>query len=197
MTFKILVSVILGIGFGLWFFPEALVGHTDILINIGLCVLLFFVGIDIGRQGEIFQQIKKMGLKVLLVPIMIALGSIVGAIGMGLLMKMPLQEAGAIGAGFGWYSLSAIELSKHSAQLGALAFITNVWREVIALVSIPLIAKYIGKLEAIAPAGATSMDTTLPVISKSTDGTVAVVSFVSGVVLSSMVPILVPLIMSL
>lgn len=197
MTFKILLAVIMGIAVGFSVFPDGLVAHIGLLIDIGLCLLLFFVGIDIGRQGKIFQQIKKMGFRILLVPAMIALGSIVGCIAAGLLLKIPYNEAAAIGAGFGWYSLSAIELSKHSAQLGTLAFVTNVCREIIALITIPLIAKYIGRLESIAPAGATSMDTTLPIIANATDGTVAVVAFVSGVILSSLVPILVPLMMSL
>ncbi|MBM7613962.1 lysine exporter LysO family protein [Alkaliphilus hydrothermalis] len=197
MTIRILLAVVLGIAVGFFAFPAFLVPHMGLMINIGLWLLLFFVGIDIGRQKDILEKIKKMGVKVLLVPMMIGVGSIVGTMLMGLIIKMPLKEAGAIGAGFGWYTLSAIELSKHSAELGTLAFVTNVSREVIALVTIPLIAKYIGKVESIAPAGATAMDTTLPIISRATDGTVAIISFITGVALSTMVPILVPLIMSL
>ncbi len=197
MTYKIILSVIFGILFGRFFFPVALAEYVGLLIDLGLCVLLFFVGIDIGKQKNIFFKIKKIGMKVLLVPLMIGIGSILGAMLGGFFLRIPLKEAGAVGAGFGWYSLSAIELSKHSSQLGTLAFVTNVIREVIALMSIPIIAKYIGKLESIAPAGATAMDTTLPVISKATDGSIAIISFITGVVLSTMVPILVPLIMSL
>ncbi|SES71842.1 Membrane protein of unknown function [Natronincola peptidivorans] len=195
MTGRIILSVALGIIIGIFVFPQAAEAYMGIMIDIGLCLLLFFVGIDIGKQGNILKKIKKMGFKVLLVPLMVAIGSISGAILGGLLLGLPINEAGAIGAGFGWYSLSAIELSKHSAELGALAFITNISREVIALISIPFIAKYIGRLEAIAPAGATAMDTTLPVISRSTDGNIAVIAFITGVALSSLVPILVPTLM--
>lgn len=197
MTIKILLAVASGILFGLFAFPAAMAAHMGTLISVGLCILLFFVGIDIGRQGDMIEKIKQLGLKVLLVPLMVAIGSIVGAIVGGLILGLKFNEAAAIGAGFGWYSLSAIELSKHSAQLGTLAFITNVSREIIALITIPLVAKYVGKLESIAPAGATAMDTTLPVISKATDGNVAVVSFITGVCLSLLVPILVPFFMIL
>lgn len=197
MTIKILLAVVLGILFGLFIFPQALAVHMGTLISLGLCILLFFVGIDIGRQENIVEKIKELGLKVLLVPIMVAVGSIVGAVLASTIIGLPFNEAGAIGAGFGWYSLSAIELAKHSAQLGTLAFLTNVIREIIAIIAIPLVAKYIGKLESIAPAGATAMDTTLPIISKATDGNVAVVSFITGVSLSLLVPILVPFFMML
>ena len=197
MTVKILLAVGFGILFGLFIFPGNMATYMSTFISIGLCILLFFVGIDIGRQENIAKKVKELGLKVLLVPLMVALGSIIGSMFGGAILGIPINQAGAIGAGFGWYSLSAIELAKHSAQLGTLAFITNVCREIIAIIIIPIIAKYIGKLESIAPAGATAMDTTLPIISKATDGNVAVISFITGASLSLLVPILVPFFMIL
>ncbi|MBU5677978.1 lysine exporter LysO family protein [Alkaliphilus sp. MSJ-5] len=197
MTVKILLAVGFGILFGLFIFPVNMATYMSTFISIGLCILLFFVGIDIGRQENIAKKVKELGLKVLLVPLMVALGSIIGSMFGGAILGIPINQAGAIGAGFGWYSLSAIELAKHSAQLGTLAFITNVCREIIAIIIIPIIAKYIGKLESIAPAGATAMDTTLPIISKATDGNVAVISFITGASLSLLVPILVPFFMIL
>jgi uncharacterized membrane protein YbjE (DUF340 family) len=197
MSISILIAVAAGILSGLFILPEAFAQHIGIVIDIGLCLLLFFVGIDIGRNKDIINQIKSNGYKILLVPLGVALGSIVGSVLSGLALGLPINESGAIGAGFGWYTLSAIELSKYSAETGALAFITNVWREVIALISIPYIAKHLGKLEAVAPAGATAMDTSLPVISKATDSNTAVISFISGVTLSLLVPILVPLMISI
>lgn len=197
MSFSIILAVVIGIFSGLFIFPEVFSAHIGIIIDMGLCLLLFFVGMDIGRNKEILNQIKSNGYKILLIPFGVALGSIAGSMLGGFALGLPINESSAIGAGFGWYSLSAIELSKYSAETGALAFITNVCREVFALVSIPYIAKYIGKLEAIAPAGATAMDTSLPVISKSTDANTAVVSFITGVVLSTLVPILVPALISI
>jgi uncharacterized membrane protein YbjE (DUF340 family) len=197
MNIGIIAAVASGIAVGLFLFPQQLVQHIGDIIDLGLCALLFFVGIDIGRNKDIINQIKACGLRILLVPAMIALGSITGSIAGGFLLGLPLNESGAIGAGFGWYSLSAIILSDYSAEIGAVAFITNVCRELFALMAIPFIAKYIGKLESIAPAGATAMDTSLPIVSRSTDSRTAVVSFITGVVLSMLVPVLVPIMISL
>jgi uncharacterized membrane protein YbjE (DUF340 family) len=197
MSLSIILTVVAGILSGLFIFPNVFAEHIGLIIDIGLCLLLFFVGMDIGRNKEIISQIKSKGYKILLIPIGVALGSIVGSILGGFALGLPINESSAIGAGFGWYTLSAIILSKYSVEIGALAFITNVCREVIALVSIPYIAKYIGKLEAIAPAGATAMDTSLPIISKATDANTAVISFITGVVLSTLVPILVPILISI
>lgn len=96
-----------------------------------------------------------------------------------------------------WYSLSAIMITPYSKELSVLAFLTNVCREVFAIVLIPLVAKYIGSEEAIAPSGATAMDTTLPIISKATDARTAIIAFITGFILTLSVPILVTLLLSL
>lgn len=197
MNAGIIAAVAAGIVVGLFLFPQGMVQYIGMIIEIGLCALLFFVGMDIGKNRDIIEQIKACGFRILLVPVMIALGSIIGSIAGGYLIGLPFNESGAIGAGMGWYSLSAIILSDYSAEIGAVAFITNVCRELFALMSIPFIAKYIGKLESIAPAGATAMDTSLPVVSGATDSRTAVVSFITGVVLSLLVPVMVPLMIAL
>lgn len=198
MSLKIFIAVILGTGVGYLFFPPSLSSSIGTIIDIGLMLLLFFVGIDIGKQKDVFMKIKKMGLKILLVPLAVILGSIVGSIVAGILLKMPANEAGAVGAGLGWYTLSStMLLADGYIELSALAFLTNVFREIIALVSIPIIAKYIGNLEAVSTAGATAMDTSLPVISASTDPQTAIIAFITGVICTTSVPIILPIILKL
>lgn len=192
MTFKIILAVVIGIFTGKFFVGEA-VGLISSFMDIGLCALLFFVGIDIGKNKDVLKQIKEIGVKAISTPILVALGSIVGAIFCGILFDYNINESAAIGAGFGWYSLSAIIIAPYSSELSALSFMTNVSREILAIISIPFVAKYIGYNEAVAPAGATAMDTTLPIISKATDGKTAIIAFVTGLILSILVPILVPI----
>ncbi|QUI22044.1 lysine exporter LysO family protein [Vallitalea pronyensis] len=197
MTVIIMLAVFLGIAFGYLLFPVDMLSYTDYIMDVGLCLLLLLVGIDIGRQKNVLQDIKKMGFSIILLPLLIALGSIVGAIVGGTIIGMPLNESSAIGGGLGWYSISAVLLSDYSTEISAIAFLSNVMREIIAILAIPLIAKYIGYMESVAPPGATAMDTTLPIITKYTDSKTAVVAFISGVVLSLLVPILVPLLIGL
>ncbi|WP_425449585.1 lysine exporter LysO family protein [Dethiothermospora halolimnae] len=197
MSIKIILSVLVGGIVGFFFSNDSILSNIDYIIDIGLCILLFFVGIDIGRNNNVLKNIKNMGFGILLVPIMIIIGSILGSILGGLIFKMPLNESGAVGAGLGWYTLSSIMLTDYSSELSALAFISNVVREVIGLLTIPFIAKYIGDIESIAPAGATAMDTSLPVISKSNKPEIAIISFITGVILSTAVPILVPIMIKL
>ena len=197
MSFKIFLSVILGTITGYFLLPGTMASNMGIVIDIGLMILLFFVGIDIGKQKDIFEKVKKMGLRILLVPIAIIVGSIIGGIFGAFLLKMPLNEGGAVGSGLGWYSLSStILLADGYVELSALAFLSNVFREVLGLVSIPLIAKYLGKLETIAISGATAMDTSLPVISKYTDAETTIIAFISGVICTASVPIILPIVLN-
>ncbi|MBU5440218.1 lysine exporter LysO family protein [Tissierella sp. MSJ-40] len=197
MSLKIFISVILGIGAGYFFLPPTFFASTDIIIDIGLCLLLFFVGIDIGKHKDVFIKIKNIGFKILLVPLAVIIGSISGSIVAGIILRMPLNEAGAVGAGLGWYTLSSMLLANYSTELSALAFIANVVREIIALITIPMVAKYIGSLESIASCGATAMDTSLPVISEATDSQTTIIAFITGVICTMSVPLLLPMILKL
>lgn len=187
-------SLAIGSCIGLILDSEATAGRVDSMLTVALVVLVFTVGIDLGRTWHQWKGVSRMSWTALMTPLAIALGSLAGAAGAAAIVDVRLHEALAVGAGFGWYSLSGVLVSEmHSSGLGALAFSANVAREVAALLLIPVIASRLGRLEAIAPAGATAMDTTLPLIAKVTDPETAVVAFFSGAVLSGLVPLLVPL----
>ncbi len=120
------------------------------------------------------------------------MGSLTGGIITAMFFELSIKSALSIAAGFGWYSLSAVMLtSLESAQIGTIAFLTNVFREMITVILIPILAKKLNGYTAIAPAGATSMDTTLPLIAKATNPEIAVIAFINGVILSSLVPVFV------
>ncbi|WP_422487217.1 lysine exporter LysO family protein [Gudongella sp. DL1XJH-153] len=197
MTGKILGSVVAGVVLGYFLLPVWVLDYTDLIIDIGLMLLLFFVGIDIGINRFVFGRIRNMGLRIVLIPVMIIGGSILGSALAGLILGMPFNEAGAVGAGLGWYTLSSILMANYSNELSTLAFLANVVREMLAFIIIPIVAKKLGFFSAIGPAGATAMDTGLPIISRATDSETAIVAFISGAICTFSVPILVPLILNL
>ena len=198
MTILIFVSVVTGILFGYFLLRGGQRGWIDVVTNYSLAVLLFGVGIDIGSSREIIEDLRLMGWKLIVIPILIAFGSLLGAVLTGLLFGFAAGESAAVGAGFGWYSLSGVLISKlHSAELGSLAFLTNVFRELLTVMILPLVAKYFGSLAVIAPGGATTMDVTLPLVKESGGEAVVIPAFVSGAVLSTLVPILVPLFLNI
>jgi uncharacterized membrane protein YbjE (DUF340 family) len=104
----------------------------------------------------------------------------------------------AVGAGFGYYSLSSIFIAQISGEtLGVIALLSNIMREIFTLLMTPVLVLYFGKLAGIASGGATSMDTTMPVIVKYSGKEWGIVAVFSGVVLSVAVPFLVSFILKM
>lgn len=184
------LSIVTGAVLGYVFRNDFLIENSNNVVSAGLYLLLFFVGIDIGNSGDIFPKLKKFGKKIWILPISTIIGSLLGGYIGSIITSLSVGQGIAVSSGLGWYSLSAIELSKISAELGSLAFLTNVFRELIAIFSVPFIAKYIGSLESVSVAGATAMDSLLPIINQNNSADVSIVAFFSGIILTSSVPIL-------
>lgn len=193
----IIIAILIGIISGLLFKSSFLLDTVDIFIKLGLSLLLFFVGIDIGNYKDLIKSLKKIKKKVIFLPITTILGSLLGGFISSLFLSLSSSETIAISSGMGWYSFSAIELAKIDANLGALAFLANVFRELLAILLIPFIAKYLGGYEAISCAGAPAMDSLLPFINRNTLASMAIVSFYSGLIITFVIPILLPFLISI
>jgi len=194
VIWQILVALALGIliaVFGL--VPDVLSTNVDTILTAMLCLLLFFIGLDLSQNRTVVAEIKRMGIKILLLPLFIACGSIVGALAASFVIGISPANAMAIGAGFGWYSLSGIMLTTMvGADIGTMALLSNVFREILSIMLLPFVVRYFGKVAAVAPGGATTMDTTLPFVVKYAGSEMSIIAFVSGVVLSILVVFLVP-----
>jgi uncharacterized membrane protein YbjE (DUF340 family) len=158
-----------------------------------LYLLMFLVGIGIGADERSFSIFRQINWKILSIPIITIVGTFVGVSFSAIfLSEMEIRDIWAIGAGYGYYSLSSIYIAElRTEALGAVALLANIMREILTLVLTPLFAKYFGKLAPISAGGATSMDTTLPIITKYTGHEYAIISVFHGTVLTILVPIIV------
>ena len=122
-----------------------------------LYVMMFLVGIGLGSDlTALSAPIKKYKFQILLIPLSTIVGTIAACCLFSLFCPVPLRETVAIGCGFGYYSLSAILLNELAgADIGTIALICNLSRELLTLLTIPLLARYCGKLAPITAAGAT------------------------------------------
>lgn len=198
MTWIILGSVFLGVIIGKIGLLGSFTGNIDLITTVLLNILLFTVGLDLGANRGIWKKFLKLGWKIILVPLGTAVGSILGALFIGMFMDLELNNVVAVGVGFGWYTLSGVMLQKMvSVELGAIAFLANVFRELLAVVTVPLVAKKLGKMVSVAPGGATTMDTTLPIILKAAGSDMALIAFINGLILTCLVPILLPIIINI
>ena len=200
MTVYILCMVVAGIAAGflvcrqIFRNEEAFTEGAAMTIRGLLCVLLTFVGLDLGLEGAIIDNFRKVGVRVLAIPAAGIIGTLLGAFLVGLVLPLSTRESLGIGAGLGWYSLgAAILMDAGMMTAGAISFMHNVMREMFAIILIPVVARKIGYVECVTLPGASAMDVCLPIVVRADSGNTAVYSFISGTVLSFMVPVLVPL----
>ena len=138
----IMVSCAVIVGIILGYFTKSHINFDiSLLIQFGLYLLLFFIGIDIGKNDNILNDLKKLNKKVLFLPFITIISSLAGGAVASIFLSLSIGESVAVSAGMGWYSFSAIELSKVSVELGGIAFLSNIFRELLAIFLIPIIAK--------------------------------------------------------
>lgn len=194
MVFMALGALILGIGCGavpiLAYLLSPLSTHEEWL----LYFLMFSVGISVGLHRGIAAGIRQYHVKILLIPVGIIAGSLAGGILCGLLMDYPVNQAISIAGGLGWYSLAGVSISNLAgAEAGSIAFLSNLMREIGAFFMIPYISRHFNVSTCIAPAAATSEDTTLPMLMRYTNEETVVLSVFNGIICSAAVPVLISL----
>ena len=164
-----------------------------------LCALMFCVGIGIGSDSGILSSFRKVNPRLMLLPLMTIFGTLAGTAAAALLLPhRHLFDCMAIGSGFGYYSLSSIFITEYrGAALGTIALLANIMREILTLLCAPLFARWFGKLAPITMGGATTMDTTLPIITRASGQDFVVVSIFHGFCVDFSVPFLVTFFCSL
>ena len=158
-----------------------------------LYALMFCVGISIGSDTKTLKSFKDVNPRLMILPVMTVVGTLAGtAAASALLPHRHLFDCLAIGSGFGYYSLSSIFITEYKgAELGTIALLANIMREIITLLCAPLLVRYFGKLAPISMGGATTMDTTLPIITRTSGQDYVIVSIFHGFCVDFSVPFLV------
>lgn len=158
-----------------------------------LCALMFCVGMSIGNDPKTLKSFRSLNPRLLFLPVMTIVGTLAGcAVASLFLSHRSAADCMAVGAGFGYYSLSSIFITEAKGpELGTIALLSNILREITALLCAPLLVRYFGKLAPISVGGATTMDTTLPIITRCSGQEFVIVSIFHGFVVDFSVPFLV------
>lgn len=163
-----------------------------------LCILMAMVGMSVGGNPELVSSIRSMNPRIALLPIATILGTYAGCIIVNLFLGHSIADVLAIGSGFGYYSLSSVLISSsRGPHLGSIALISNIIREVFTLLCAPVLARIAGPLAPISSGGATTADTTLPIISSCCGDKFVLISIFHGFAVDFTVPFLVTLFCSL
>ena len=197
----IIVSVfLLGCLFGYadWYPDVLLDGNIELIV---LYLLMFQVGMSVGSDKKLKDILHSIRPQLLLVPLATLSGTLLFSALISLVIShWSLFDCLAVGSGFAYYSLSSILITQlkepsigmqAAAELGTIALMANIIREIFALLGAPLFAKYFGKLAPICAGGATTMDTTLPIITRTCGNDWVFVSILHGILVDLSVPFLV------
>ena len=164
-----------------------------------LCALMFSVGVSVGNDPQTLRNFRSLNPRLIFLPGMSILGTLAGcAVGRLILSHRSETYCMSVGAGFGYYSLSSIFITEYKGpELGTIALLSNITREIITLLFAPLLVRWFGNLAPISAGGATTMDTTLPIITRYSGQSFVVVSIFHGFVVDFSVPFLVTLFCSI
>ena len=160
-----------------------------------LSVMVVLVGLGLGAGDNLHYMLRTFNWRMLLLPLCTIVGTLLfSALGVLVLRGFSLTDCLAVGSGFGYYSLSSIFIADlRGAELATIALLCNVMRELFTLLAAPLVARWCGPLAAVSIGGATTFDTTLPIITQAAGRPYAVVAVFHGCVLDFSVPFLVTL----
>ena len=196
---SVAVSLVGGLLFGYLFLDTGVKNTLDLILMSALDVMIFIAGIEIGSNRGILKRICNLhsALLALAIPLAVACGSICGALFLGHIAGLSAYDSLLVGGGLGWYSFSSVVISAmYSTEIGTVAFLANMMREISGFFLIPFLVR-VHKFLALAPSGAATMDSGLPVVIKYTNLHVGMYSFINGLVLTLIVPVLISWLLSL
>ena len=186
--------IVIGIIAGYFWLQDMSRSILDTTLTVSLIFLYTGVGVSLGENKEVFQYIKRLGVRVLLMPAAIFAGCIAGGFISGLLLGLPLSYSVVSASGMGYYSLTGAFMTESlGIEAGTYGFIVNVSRDVFTVALLPLLSK-ISKGSPIASGAAGCMDTMLVPVTRAVGPELGMVALISGTILTSVVPVWLPVI---
>ncbi|MCF2708480.1 lysine exporter LysO family protein [Bacteroides pyogenes] len=164
-----------------------------------LCALMFCVGLGVGNDPQTLKNFRSLNPRFVFLPVMTIVGTLAGSAVVSMLLShRSVADCLAVGSGFGYYSLSSIFITESKGpELGTIALLANICREILTLLAAPLLVRWFGNLAPISAGGATTMDTTLPIITRTAGQEYVVLSIFHGFLVDFSVPFLVTLFCSI
>ena len=190
-----LAFFLLGCLVGMYYMVDFDVHEAAIYV---LYFLMILIGMNLGGNQDLKEFVSGLSFKMLLVPVATVTGTVLfSAVGGFLLSRWTSFECMAVGSGFAYYSVSSILITQLktaslgvqlATELGTIALLSNIFREMFALIGAPLIRKYFGYLAPISAAGIGSSDVSLAVITKYCGMNVVPIAIIHGLIINISMP---------
>ncbi|HEC96083.1 MAG TPA: lysine exporter LysO family protein [Euryarchaeota archaeon] len=192
---EVLIALIIGIIIGILGVDLSNFSFSGFsMIDILLVCLLLLIGVDFALSDVNFRSLSKNSVKFITI---LVISTYLGAALAGYIAVYFFNDYYALIAtlGCGWYSYTSATLVRYSVYWGSVALIANILREIACIMLYPALNKKL-KISAITIGGATTMDTSFPVISSFGGKDVALIAFAHGLIITLTLPIIIETLLS-
>ena len=191
------VSIVIGVILGYFLTSYIQTFLLDYMLIGSLIILYVSVGISLSSNKKVFKYIKILGFRVIYISIAVIAGSLVGGFVSGTLLGIPLHISVMSASGMSYYSLTGAYMTQvYGIQAGTYGFVVNVMREFFTVLLLPFLIK-ISMGSPIASGAAGNMDTMLVPVTKVVGAELGLVTLITGVILTFVVPFILPVLYSL
>ncbi|MBQ2305089.1 MAG: lysine exporter LysO family protein, partial [Firmicutes bacterium] len=193
LLFIMPLAIIGGVVLGRFVIPDISPKVMDILLYVSLVLLYTGTGVSMASARTAFEYLKKLGFRVLLMPLAIFLGGVISGLLFGKLLGIDLAWSVTSAASLGYYSLpGAFMTEAYGVEAGIYGFVVNVLRDVCTVALMPIL-KRISKGAPIASGAGGCMDSMLVPVSRAVGMELSLVALLVGVIITVFVPFWLPL----
>ena len=177
----------------LLFLAQQRLGLESLALPSSNAFLLLMIGI-IGADLAQIRLSRQWGSPAMLaLPGLVVVGSMLGGALVAWLADVPLKAGLALSSGYGWFSLSSVMVAEALGKAyGTMALSIDLLRELLAFVILYALGRW-WPLVGLAAAGATAMDSSLPIIKQVCSPSVIPMAMVSGFLLTLLAPFMMSL----
>ena len=169
------------------------VAWVDTVLTVSLIFLYTGVGVSLASSKSVFGYIRRLGLRILWMPLAIFCGCLVGGLVSGMILGVPMNWSVMSASGMGYYSLTGAFMTEtYGIEAGTYGFIVNVSRDVFTVLLLPVLIR-ISKGSPIASGAGGCMDTMLVPVSRYVGPELSLVALISGTILTFVVPVWLPI----
>lgn len=177
----------------LLFLAQQRLGLESLVLPSSNAFLLLMIGIIGADLAQIRLSRQWVSPAMLALPGLVVVGSMLGGALVAWLADVPLKAGLALSCGYGWFSLSSVMVAEALGKAyGTMALSIDLLRELLAFVVLYALGRW-WPLVGLAAAGATAMDSSLPIIKQVCSPSVIPMAMVSGFLLTLLAPFMMSL----
>ena len=187
------LAIAVGMILGIFVIPDITDKTLDILLSISLIFLYTGAGVSLATNKVAFLYIKKLGLRILLLPIAIFVGGLISGVVMSKLLGVDLCWSVTASSTMGYYSLpGAFMTEAYGVEAGIYGFMVNIFRDICTVSLMPILKK-ISKGAPIASGAGGCMDSMFIPVTRAVGPELGITGLIVGTIITIFVPFWLPI----